>query len=151
MGWTRSIKFDHDFVGREALEVEVARPRRTVVTLELDSNDIVDVYASLFRDGDAYRLFEIPQSPYSTCWTDWILSDGAKIGHATFPGYSLYFRKMLALSFVNSENSVPGTSVTLLWGNPGDPQTEIRAKVAPAPYLQAVGKFDRRRNLREVV
>ena len=28
----------------------------------------------------------------------------------------------------------PGTEVTVVWGNPGEPQKEIRAMVAPAPY-----------------
>lgn len=54
MGWTKSIKFDHDFVGRKALEKEVANPRRTVVTLEFDSEDMVDVYASYFEQGEPY-------------------------------------------------------------------------------------------------
>ena len=41
------------------------------------------------------------------------------------------------------EHSEPGTEVTVLWGFPGGPQTEIRAWVAPAPYEHD----DRRRDL----
>src|SRR5262249_10292514 len=33
VGWHRMCKFDHDFLGRAALESEVANPKRTVVTL----------------------------------------------------------------------------------------------------------------------
>ncbi len=33
VGWTRAVKFDHDFIGRAALEEEVADPRRTIATL----------------------------------------------------------------------------------------------------------------------
>lgn len=144
MGWANSIKFDHDFVGREALEEEVANPRRTVVTLEYNSEDIIGLYATLFGDGQVIRPLEMPHSPYATCWVDKILDDDGKtIGHATFPGYSLYFRKALALSFIDVEYAEPGTPVKVLWGDPGEPQTELRATVAPAPYKQD----DRRRDL----
>ena len=143
MGWAKSIKVDHDFIGRAALEAEVADPRRTVVTLEFNSDDMVNIYASLFREGPAYHLFEIPHAPWVTCWTDKILQNGRTVGHATHPGYSFYSRRALALSFIDVELSVPGTEVSVLWGNPGEPQTEIRATVAPAPYKQD----ERRRDL----
>jgi glycine cleavage system aminomethyltransferase T len=143
MGWANTINFDHDFIGRSALEAEAARPRRKVVTLEFNSEDMVRIYASLFGDGDTYQLFEVPHPPYITAWTDWILKDGDRIGHATHPGYSFYFRKALAISFVDIEHSEPATEVDVLWGNPGNPQTSIRAVVARAPYKQD----DRRRDL----
>jgi vanillate/3-O-methylgallate O-demethylase len=148
MGWTKVIKFDHEFVGRAALEAEVAQPNRTLVTLEYNSDDVMSVYASLFGDGDIYRLIEIPLPPYSCCWTDWILKDGEKVGHATWPGYSVFFRRILSLSFIDVACSEPGTEVSVLWGDPGQPQCEIRATVAPAPYLDAVAGVDRRRELR---
>ena len=47
---------------------------------------------------------------------------------------------MLSLCTIDVEQSEPGTEVTVVWGNPGKPQKEIRATVAPAPY-----KTDNRR------
>jgi glycine cleavage system aminomethyltransferase T len=144
MGWGRNIKFDHDFVGRAALEEELANPRRQVVTLEFNSDDLVAMYATLFGEGDVIRPFEIPHAPYAMVWVDKILNDaGETVGHATFPGYSLHFRKALALSFIDVRHAEPGTQVTVLWGNPGEAQTTLRATVAPAPYK----KDDRRRDL----
>jgi vanillate/3-O-methylgallate O-demethylase len=143
MGWAKTINFDHDFVGRDALRAEVDAPRRVVRTLEFDDGDIVRVFASLFGDGDVYQQLEIPHSPYVVNWTDTILKDGKSVGHSTYPGYSRYFRKALALSFLDAEYSELGTEVTVLWGNPGSPQTEIRARVARAPYQSD----DRRRDL----
>jgi vanillate/3-O-methylgallate O-demethylase len=136
MGWGKNIKFDHDFVGRAALEDEVANPRRTVVTLEFNSDDLIELYATLFGDGDVVRPFEIPHAPYATVWVDKILKDGETVGQATFPGYSVYFRKALALSFIDIAHSEPGTPVTVLWGNPGEPQMELRATVARVPYKE---------------
>ena len=49
-------------------------------------------------------------------------------------GYSFYFRKMLSLCAIDLAHSEPGTEVVVVWGNPGTPQKEIRATVAPAPY-----------------
>ncbi|MGF4046399.1 hypothetical protein ACQW07_23745 [Paenarthrobacter nitroguajacolicus] len=136
MGWGRNIAFDHDFPGREALEKEMANPRRTVVTLEFNSDDMKRIHASLYGDGPVYQQLDLPENQWVSAWTDWIVKDGQKIGHATHPGYSRWFKKVLSLSFIDVEHSTPGTEVTVLWGQPGEPQTEIRATVAPAPYKQ---------------
>lgn len=134
MGWGRNISLEHDFIGKEALAEEVANPRRKVVTLEFDRDDVMRVHASLFDEGPTFRQFEFPDIPYQVAWTDLILKDGEVIGHATHPGYSLYFKKVLALSFIDVAYSDPGTRVKVLWGDPGQPQTELKATVKPAPY-----------------
>jgi vanillate/3-O-methylgallate O-demethylase len=41
---------------------------------------------------------------------------------------------MLSLCVIDVAHSEPGTEVTVVWGEPGEPQREIRARVAPAPY-----------------
>lgn len=144
MGWGRNIAFDHDFPGRAALEEEMANPRRRVVTLEFNSDDMKRIHASLYDDGPIYQQLDLPENQWVSAWTDWILKDGEKIGHSTHPGYSVWFKKALALSFIDVAYSEPGTEVTVLWGQPGEPQTEIRATVATAPYK----KDNRRRDLR---
>lgn len=142
MGWGRNISFDHDFIGKAALADEVANPRRKVVTLEFDRDDLMRVHASLFDDGPTYRQFEFPDIPYQIAWTDLIRKDGVTIGHATHPGYSLYFKKVLALSFIDVAFAEPGTRVSVLWGDPGQPQTELNATVQPAPYKQDNRRVD---------
>ena len=144
MGWRKSIALDHDFIGRTALERELAHPRRKVVTLEFDRDEVMRVHASLFDDGPTYRQFEFPDVPYQIAWTDLIRHDGQTIGHATHPGYSLYFKKVLALSFIDVQFSEPGTRVSVLWGDPGQTQTELKATVKPAPYKQDNRRVDLR-------
>jgi glycine cleavage system aminomethyltransferase T len=61
-------------------------------------------------------------------------------GVSTSRGYSYYFREMLSLCTLDVACCDPGSEVIVIWGNPGGPQKEIRAKVAPAPY-----KIDNRR------
>lgn len=60
LGWSKMIKFDHDFRGRSALEKQVANPEHTTVTLVWNADDVVDVYASQLRDEDPYQFMEMP-------------------------------------------------------------------------------------------
>jgi vanillate/3-O-methylgallate O-demethylase len=134
LGWGKSIKFDHPFTGRAALEKEVASPKRTIVTLEFNSDDVIDIYASMFRSGEPYDMLEIPYPPAWVAHTDQALKDGELIGVSTTPGYSYHFRKVLALAYLGVKHTQPGTQVTIVWGNPGTPQKHVRATVAAAPY-----------------
>ena len=149
LGWDRYTKFDHDFVGREALEAEAADQDRVLATLEWNDEDVVDVYASLFRPGDTYKFMEMPHQQKRSMIADRVLVDGEDVGVATMRGYSYYFRTMLSLCTIDVEHSDVGTEVTVVWGegeNPASPtvedhvQKEIRATVARTPY-----KEDRRR------
>jgi len=134
LGWGKNIKFDHHFIGRAALEAEVANPRRVMRTLVWNADDLLDVYASLFRQERPYDFMELPRDQRGFMYADKVLKDGKPAGISTSRGYSYYFRQMLSLCTIDVEHSEPGTDVTVVWGNPGSPQKEIRAKVAPAPY-----------------
>jgi vanillate/3-O-methylgallate O-demethylase len=134
LGWTKNIRFDHDFVGRAALEEEVRNPRRTMRTLVWNSEDVVDVYASLFRQGENYQFMDMPRDQRGFMWADKVMKDGALVGVTTSRGYSYYFRQMISLCTIDIAQSEPGTEVIVVWGNPREAQKEIRATVAPAPY-----------------
>ena len=49
--WHNMAKFDHDFVGREALATEIAKPKRTTVTLCWNADDVLDT--TLHWSGEA--------------------------------------------------------------------------------------------------
>jgi vanillate/3-O-methylgallate O-demethylase len=129
------VKFDHDFIGREALEKEVANPRRVIRTLVWNADDVVAVFASLFHQGEApYHYMEIPRDQRGFMYADKVLKNGRLVGVATSRGYSFSFRQMLSLCVIEPDFAEPGTEVVVVWGEPGEPQKEIRATVAPAPY-----------------
>ncbi|WP_123670678.1 aminomethyltransferase family protein [Actinocorallia herbida] len=140
LGWARNINFDHDFLGRAALEAEKAAPRRVMRTLVWNGDDVVDVFASLFAQGEHYPFMDMPRDQRGFMWADKVTVGGTVVGVATSRGYSYYYRQMLSLCPIDVAHSEPGTEVTVHWGAPGGPQKEIRATVAPAPY-----KPDRRR------
>ena len=135
LGWRKNVKLDHDFIGRAALEPEVAEPRRTIVTLVWNAEDVADVHASLFRtDAPPYLYMEMPRNILGCLFADAVLKDGKAVGVSTSRCYSYFFRQMLSLCVLDVALTAPGTEVDVLWGRPGTRQKRIRATVAPAPY-----------------
>ena len=145
LGYSHIINFDHDFVGKEALEAEIDDPDRERVTLVWNSDDVLDVFASLFEEGETYKFMEFPHPRASACVYDEIHVDGETVGVSTDKSYIYNEREMLSLALVDTEYSEPGTEVAFTWGEPegsSNPmverhtQTEIRATVAPSPYRE---------------
>lgn len=52
VGWGWMAKFNHEFTGRKAVEAEVTNPKRTIVTLRWNPEDVIDIYASQFKQGE---------------------------------------------------------------------------------------------------
>ena len=140
LGWGRNVKFDHDFIGKAALEPEVANPKRMIATLVWNSDDVGDVYASLFRNDTPYLYMEMPRNILGCVFADTVKKDDQTVGISTSRCYSYYFRQMLSLCVLDVGLCEPGTEVSVVWGRPGMPQKAIQATVAPAPY-----KKDKRR------
>ena len=145
LGYDHIINFDSDFVGKGPLEDEIENPSREKVTLVWDSDDVVDVFASLFSEGETYQYMELPHPRSSACPYDEVLKDGERVGVSTDKSYIYNKREMLSLAVVDTEYSDPGTEVTLVWGDPEGTtnpqierhtQKEISATVAPAPYSE---------------
>lgn len=143
-GWGNRIAFDHDFIGADALRDELTHPRRTGATLVWNSDDVIDVYASFFRKGEPLPDFmEMPQDPRGYFYTDKVLDDsGSPIGITSSRGYSAYFREMISLAVIDVDAHQIGRQVVVVWGNPGTPQREIRATIAPAPYKENRARVD---------
>lgn len=148
IGYGSILKFDHDFIGRSALEHMTDGPQRKKVTLAWNGKDVARILGSVFtNEGDVYKYINLPSSNYSTLPYDKVLKDGKPIGISTFSGCSSNERSLLSLAILDAEHSEPGTEVTLVWGEEGGGsskptverhvQTEIRAMVGPVPYSDA--------------
>ena len=147
LGYGPVVKFDHDFIGRAALEKIAANPRRRKVTLALNSDDVMKGMSTLFEPrAGRTKYFEFPSAVYSTLPYDKVVKNGRTIGMSTWCGYSSNERAMLTLAMIEVEHSEPGTEVTFDWGeeNGGSSkptverhvQIEIRATVGPVPYSE---------------
>ncbi len=146
LGYGSMVKFDHDFVGREALEKIAKEPKRTKVTLALNTQDVMKAMGTMFDKGDRAKFFEFPSAVYSTWPYDKVTKNGKTIGISTWIGYSSNEGKMLTLAILDNEQANNGNDVTFVWGEqPGTGskpnveshvQVEIRATVAPVPYAE---------------
>lgn len=146
LGYGIMVKFDHDFIGREALEKVKDQPHRQKVTLALDNEDVVRVFSSMLQTGDKAKFMEFPSAVYCMHPYDAVQKDGKTVGVSTWIGYTVNAGRFLALAMVDAEHAVPGTEVTLLWGEPDggtskptvEPhvQTPIKATVSPVPYSE---------------
>jgi vanillate/3-O-methylgallate O-demethylase len=145
LGYWPFVKFDHDFIGREALEKIADEPQRKKVTLAWNGDDVAQTMRTMFSKGDPVKYIDLPLSNYATWPYDKVLHDGETVGLSTFSGYSYNERSMLSLAMVDVDVGV-GTEVTLVWGeeNGGSAkpvverhvQAEFRAIVSPCPYSE---------------
>jgi vanillate/3-O-methylgallate O-demethylase len=145
LGYGPFVRFDHDFIGREALERMAGKPHRKKVTLAWNADDVVKAFRSMLEPGDPYKYIDMPLSNYTSASYDMVLKDGKMVGLSMFAGYSYSERSYLSLAVVNPDIKL-GTEVRLLWGEEGGGsrkttverhrQLEIRAIVSPAPYSQ---------------
>jgi vanillate/3-O-methylgallate O-demethylase len=145
LGYGAFVKFDHDFIGREALEALDPEAQRKKVTLAWNAEDVADIFASLLDvEGPGYQVFDIPVANYGSSNFDAILdADDNVVGVSMFTGYSSNERRALSLATVDP--SIPvGTELELVWGEPGggtkkanvEPheQKRVRVIVSPVPY-----------------
>ncbi|APH71395.1 vanillate/3-O-methylgallate O-demethylase [Aquibium oceanicum] len=144
LGYGIYVKFDHDFIGREALEKIADKPHRRKVTFEWNPEDVVKAFATMFdREGPNVKYMDWPLSNYASTSFDMIMKDGKMVGGSMFGGYSYNERRMLSLGIVNPDIK-EGEVLTLVWGEPNggtdkttvEPSTQmdIRVKVSPVPY-----------------
>lgn len=142
LGWGRTVRFDHEFVGKSALEKESQDPKRTIVTLEWDAEDVTDIYASLFRHGEEYKYLELPVMPnYRSVLghTDIVRKGNRIVGVSSGIAYSYYYRQVISHSVIDRSEAVVGNHVTIDWGDFGARIKIVRAKIARYPYLELDG------------
>ena len=150
LGLGKLVKFDHDFVGRAALEKRAEEANhRQKVTLVWNNEDILKIYGSLLEPGLPYKFMELPKASYGFQQCDEVRNgNGDIVGLSNFVGYTVNEAKFLSVAIVDAAHAEPGTEVTVTWGEPDGgsrkPQVEkhrqlsVRATVAPAPYARQV-------------
>lgn len=147
LGYGFFVKFDHDFIGREALEKMAAGPHRKKVTIALDDAAVSEVIYGQFGKGQLRpKYMEFPSAVYSMHPFDRVEKDGELVGLSTWIGYTANEGKMLTLAMVDESVAEPGTEIELVWGEPDggttkptvEPhrQVKITGVVAPVPYSE---------------
>ncbi|PUB32286.1 vanillate/3-O-methylgallate O-demethylase [Promicromonospora sp. AC04] len=126
----RSISFNHEFLGREALLELKDAERRHKVTLVMDQNDVE-------------KALGADHGIVNTLAKQRVEVAGDLVGSTEYTAFSDPYGTMLSLALVSQDVAVPGAEVTVVWGNhPGGdtaPDADlgfarIRATVQPCPY-----------------
>lgn len=131
MNYGRSISFNHDFIGLDALRASQETAPRTKVTLVFDLDDVHRILGEEpgYVHNQKRNRVEAPGgdlvgSTYQDAWIDTVGT-------------------VLSTALIDKAQSDPGTEVEVVWGvHPGpgtDPDADlgfprIRATVQPAPY-----------------
>jgi vanillate/3-O-methylgallate O-demethylase len=155
LDYGRVIRFDHDFIGREALEKKVDAAHRKKVTLEWNADDVLAIHASQLHDGQNGKFMEYPSAHYASHPYDKVIRKGRLVGFSTYPAYLAADRAWISLATVEAADAIEGQEVTVIWGeeNGGSAKPgverhypkEVRAKIAPWPYSKAARESYRRK------
>jgi glycine cleavage system aminomethyltransferase T len=142
LGYGRLVKFDHDFVGRAALQSRASEPHRHKVTLVWNPDDAARLFSSLWTPGPTFKYFSLPKARYGLYQMDEVLLEGRRAGISMDCGYVAHDQAVVSLAVVDEAAAQPGTEVRVVWGEnprsakpsvePHD-QFEIRATVESAP------------------
>jgi len=142
----RLIKFDHDFIGREALEKMAGQPHRRKVTLEWNADDVLAVYASQLHHRDNGKFLELPNAHYAAHPYDMVMAGGRMVGLSTYPCYLSVDERWISLAMIDEAQAVDGGEVTVIWGEPNGGskkpgverhvQKEIRGRITGWPYVK---------------
>ncbi len=148
LGYGPFIKFDHDFIGREALERMASGPHRKKVTFAWNAEDVSKIWHSMLVPGEVpYKYFDLPNSNYASSTFDQISMAGKTVGFSMFGGYSFNERTVLSLGIVDEHIQI-GDVLTLAWGERDGGtrkttverhrQLDVRVRVSPTPYSRDV-------------
>ena len=153
LGSEKTIGFDHDFIGRAALEEMAARPQRVRRTLVWNREDLLRVFGSLVEPGELpFKLIRLPVATYAYQQHDAVRTkDGRLVGTAGFSGYTANEAAYLSLARLDAEYGAIGTELVLTWGEPDGGsrkphverhrQTDIRVTVGPSPFADTVKRI----------
>ena len=147
LGYGSFMKFDHDFIGREALEQVDPETQRKKVTLAWNDEDLGKILTSVIdREGPGYQFFDLPNANYGSSNYDSVIdADGTLVGLSLFTGVTANEKRGLSLATVDRDIPL-GTEVRVVWGEPNggsqkttvEPheQIAVRAVVSPVPYAE---------------
>ena len=89
LGYGRLVKFDHDFIGRQALEQLAQQPYRQRVTLVWNHEDVKRIHGSQLGPGPRHKALELPWASFGFPHFDEVRTLGGELaGLSTHCGYS---------------------------------------------------------------
>ena len=104
LGYGSFVKFDHDFIGRDALEKIDPAAQRKKVTLAWNDEDLAKLLTTpIDRDGPGYQFFDLPNANYGSSNYDAVIdANGDTVGLSLFTGVTANEKRGLSLATVDA-------------------------------------------------
>lgn len=119
-GYGHLVKFDHDFIGRDALERRAGEPRRRKVWLRWNREDVLATYESgLYGGASRAKFLETPLGRYSRVQWDDVQLGGRSVGISTLAGYTVNVGDWMSVAFIDESAAEDGSELELVWGEEG--------------------------------
>jgi vanillate/3-O-methylgallate O-demethylase len=132
LGYGKSIAFNHDFIGRAALEKAKDNVPRSKVTVVFNPEDVKKVFGADHDFILSYARYRVEVG-------------NALAGMTFYTAYIDPAGTILALALVDKKYAAPGTEVTVSWGEHPGPGTapdadlgfpKLRATLQVSPYSE---------------
>lgn len=140
-GWQKMVRMDHDFMGKEAIEREMAGNYRTACTLIWDVDSVLDAIRASMDGTRNVDPIEFPidydyVNGSMTVHIDSVYVGDKFVGCSSGRMFSAKTREMISLGTIDHDLVENGTEVEVLWGNKGTDQVRIKARVELFPYIK---------------
>lgn len=145
LDYGRVVKFDHEFIGRAALEEMAKAPKRRKMTLVWNAEDVATkVFGGMLDcEGLAPKIMEMPAAHYAAHPYDRVEKNGDLVGVSITPVYTPNERAWISLAVIDTALAEVGTELEIVWGEPDGGsakpmverhrQVRVRATVQPWP------------------
>ncbi|MFF2486190.1 aminomethyl transferase family protein [Microbacterium sp. NPDC058062] len=143
LGYGRLINWNHDFIGKQALEERRDAPHKKKVWLVWNDDDFIRLMRDgLFGGDDSRTRIVSPSSLYTPSQHyDTVLRGDRFVGFSNFGGYTVNMGRVVSIATIEEADAVDGAEVEIVWGEPDggrgrrfmEPhhvQTRVRATVA---------------------
>jgi glycine cleavage system aminomethyltransferase T len=113
----KMIKFDHDFIGANALKEMAKQPQRRKVWLRWDQMETMRLMQqSLFGGAQRTKSIDLPNANAVAIMYDQVLVGDRPVGFSTVAGYTVNIGALVSLGVVGPEVK-QGDEVTIVWGD----------------------------------
>ncbi|WP_439030458.1 hypothetical protein [Gordonia terrae] len=144
LGYGNLVKFDHDFIGRQALEARADESRRRKVWLRWNTDDVSRISRdSMFGTGERPKIMCLPNCTPVTAYYDAVRIDDRIVGASMWGGLSTNIGEVVSLASLYEDDARDGDEVEITWGEPDGGagrqymqphvQTTLRATVSTQP------------------
>jgi vanillate/3-O-methylgallate O-demethylase len=156
LDYGKLVKYDHEFIGRDALLRRREDASLRKVTLQWNVEDAAALFTEMLTPGGRdVRFLHLPaMCDKMDKHYDALTLNGREVGNSAYTAYTANERSILSIALVDQSVEV-GDEVVIGWGEAGGGYgrhevsstdiAEIRAIVSPAPYAR-VAREDYRRN-----